>query len=67
MRGSLFERVTRRLDRHNGRGRTCDGALSYAAFAAGNSDDLFDVRDAALRREPATRHHRGFATFWETL
>ncbi len=48
-------------------GRTCDGALAHAALAAGNSDDFFDVRDAALWWEPATRHRRGFATLRETL
>ena len=46
---------------------TCDGALAHAALAAGNSDDFFNVRDAALWWEPATRHHRGFTTLRETL
>ena len=48
-------------------GRTCDGALAHAALTTGNCDNLFDIWDAALWREPATRHHGGFATLRETL
>ncbi len=42
-------------------GRACDGALAHATLAVCNSDDLFDVWDAALWWEPAigARHASG--------
>lgn len=49
------------------REQTGDGALAYAALAAGNGDDPFHIRNAALGRKAATRHHWGFTLLRESL
>lgn len=68
-RGSLGGRISLHVGSHtrDESEQTGDGALSYAALAAGNSDDLFHIRNAALGRKAATRHYWGFTLLRESL